>query len=120
MSVQFAKVNDVWLIILCEPVKLVNSKVQLVLPPNFSDCPSNKRLLREAGVLTKSKGKQLDPSLSETHFFPLLMGTSSLKGGSGLIWQAGPLLVTMQGLSGPAVLKLSAFGARVIQSLNYR
>ena len=119
MSVQFAKVNDVWLIILREPVKLVNSKVQLVLPTNFSDCPSNKRLLREAGVLTKSKGKQLEPIFISNPFSSLIMWDTLLKGGSGLIWQAGPLLVTMQGLSGPAVLKLSAFGARVIQSLNY-
>jgi predicted Rossmann fold flavoprotein len=32
----------------------------------------------------------------------------------------GPLLITHWGLSGPAVLKLSAFGARWIQEQNYR
>lgn len=32
----------------------------------------------------------------------------------------GPLLITHWGLSGPAVLKLSAFGARILYDLNYQ
>ncbi|HTA28212.1 MAG TPA: NAD(P)/FAD-dependent oxidoreductase [Bacteroidia bacterium] len=32
----------------------------------------------------------------------------------------GPLLVTHWGMSGPAILKLSAWGARVLKELNYR
>ena len=31
----------------------------------------------------------------------------------------GPLLITHWGMSGPAILKLSAFGARVLSELNY-
>ncbi|HXF50031.1 MAG TPA: NAD(P)/FAD-dependent oxidoreductase [Verrucomicrobiae bacterium] len=34
--------------------------------------------------------------------------------------QMGPLLITHWGLSGPAVLKLSAWGARVLQACNYQ
>ncbi|EKQ66962.1 flavoprotein, HI0933 family [Leptolyngbyaceae cyanobacterium JSC-12] len=34
--------------------------------------------------------------------------------------QAGPLLITHWGLSGPAVLKLSAWGARVLHERNYQ
>lgn len=34
--------------------------------------------------------------------------------------QAGPLLITHWGLSGPAVLKLSAWGARVLQDCRYQ
>lgn len=34
--------------------------------------------------------------------------------------QSGPLLITHQGISGPAVLRLSSFGARVLSALNYR
>jgi predicted Rossmann fold flavoprotein len=33
--------------------------------------------------------------------------------------QAGPLLITHWGMSGPAVLKLSAWGARVLNEMNY-
>jgi hypothetical protein len=39
--------------------------------------------------------------------------------GAGLV-QRGPLLITKQGLSGPAVLKLSAFGARMLSAAQYR
>lgn len=39
--------------------------------------------------------------------------------GEGLV-QRGPLLVTRQGLSGPAVLKLSAFGARLMSACQYK
>jgi len=34
--------------------------------------------------------------------------------------QTGPVLVTHQGLSGPGILKLSAFGAKVMAALQYR
>jgi predicted Rossmann fold flavoprotein len=34
--------------------------------------------------------------------------------------QRGPLLITHSGVSGPAVLRLSAWGARVLHSLDYR
>ncbi|MBI2070611.1 MAG: NAD(P)/FAD-dependent oxidoreductase [Elusimicrobia bacterium] len=34
--------------------------------------------------------------------------------------QSGPVLITHWGLSGPAVLRLSAWGARVLQTLNYQ
>ena len=34
--------------------------------------------------------------------------------------QIGPMLVTHQGLSGPAILKLSSYGARILHSLNYK
>ena len=33
--------------------------------------------------------------------------------------QSGPLLITHQGISGPAVLRLSAYGARVLHALGY-
>ncbi|GIV32192.1 MAG: hypothetical protein KatS3mg030_494 [Saprospiraceae bacterium] len=39
--------------------------------------------------------------------------------GTGLS-ESGPLLITHWGLSGPAVLKLSAWGARKLHQLNYR
>jgi predicted Rossmann fold flavoprotein len=38
----------------------------------------------------------------------------------GKLSQSGPLLITHWGLSGPAALKLSAWGARVLQDCSYR
>lgn len=37
-----------------------------------------------------------------------------------IIQQEGPLLITHHGLSGPAVLRLSAFAARELKDMNYR
>lgn len=46
-------------------------------------------------------------------------GTTRVAGESGLPTGEGPLLVTHWGFSGPAVLKLSAWGARRFAALNY-
>lgn len=43
-----------------------------------------------------------------------------LKIGNTSLEQTGPLLITHFGFSGPAVLKLSAWGARILAELNYK
>jgi predicted Rossmann fold flavoprotein len=43
-----------------------------------------------------------------------------LSGGKSQLEQTGPLLITHWGLSGPAVLKLSAWGARVLKESQYQ
>ena len=52
-----------------------------------------------------------------------LMGVSvenaTVKIQSTKLKQSGPLLITHWGMSGPAVLKLSAWGARVLNEMNY-
>ncbi|MDR3250162.1 MAG: NAD(P)/FAD-dependent oxidoreductase [Tannerella sp.] len=53
-------------------------------------------------------------SLAGTTFENVEISIPNLK-----IRQSGILLVTHRGLSGPAVLKISAFGARFLNSLNY-
>lgn len=40
--------------------------------------------------------------------------------GKVMLEDNGPLLITHWGMSGPAVLKLSAWGARILEKLNYR
>ena len=40
--------------------------------------------------------------------------------GKTLLSSDGPLLITHWGMSGPAILKLSAWGARLLEPLNYR
>jgi predicted Rossmann fold flavoprotein len=39
--------------------------------------------------------------------------------GKTLLFSDGPLLITHWGMSGPAILKLSAWGARILEPLNY-
>ncbi|MBK5213656.1 MAG: NAD(P)/FAD-dependent oxidoreductase [Flavobacteriaceae bacterium] len=41
------------------------------------------------------------------------------KNGSSCLENDGPLLITHWGMSGPAILKLSAWGARILEPLNY-
>ncbi|MFT5723480.1 MAG: putative Rossmann fold flavoprotein [Bacteroidia bacterium] len=44
----------------------------------------------------------------------------SVKEPNSKIEQSGPMLITHEGLSGPAILKLSAWAARALHDLNYR
>src|SRR5690606_22617903 len=37
-----------------------------------------------------------------------------------IVESSGPLLITHWGMSGPAILRLSAWGARLLQKANYR
>jgi predicted Rossmann fold flavoprotein len=62
----------------------------------------------------------LVPSLFTFHIDdPRLKGAEARVEGTGLIAQ-GPALVTHWGLSGPAILKLSAWGAREFHARDYR
>lgn len=84
-----------------------------------------------AGQLAVSIGHSLEPPVPSLFTFQIespwlraLAGVSvELAGvsvpGTGLR-ERGPLLVTHAGLSGPAVLRLSAWGARALHDLNYR
>lgn len=41
------------------------------------------------------------------------------KDGKAILFSEGPLLITHWGMSGPAILKLSAWGARILEPLDY-
>mgnify|MGYP001214799800 CR=1 FL=1 len=49
----------------------------------------------------------------------LKLETGPVSGKAAIPPQQGPLLITHWGMSGPAILKLSAFGARVVHELGY-
>jgi hypothetical protein len=84
-----------------------------------------------AGQLAVSLGHSLEPPVPSLFTFQIespwltkLAGVSVelaevSVSGTGLREQ-GPLLVTHAGLSGPAVLRLSSWGARALHDLNYR
>ena len=84
-----------------------------------------------AGQLAVSLGHSLEapvPSLFtfqiESPWLTKLAGVSVEQAGVSVsgtgLREQGPLLVTHTGLSGPAVLRLSAWGARVLHDLDYR
>ncbi len=83
-----------------------------------------------AGQLAASLGHTIEspvPSLFtfqiETPWLRLLAGVSADAGVSvpvAKLRERGPLLVTHWGLSGPAILKMSAWGARALHKLDYK
>jgi hypothetical protein len=84
-----------------------------------------------AGQLAVSLGHTLEPPVPSLFTFrtesPWLrslagisVGTVEVSVPSAKLRERGPLLVTHQGLSGPAILRLSAWGARVLHGFNYQ
>jgi hypothetical protein len=82
-------------------------------------------------VLAKKLGHTLEPPVPSLFTFHVedprlkdLAGLSVENAGvsvaSAKLREQGPLLVTHWGLSGPAVLKLSAWGARALHALDYK
>lgn len=61
-----------------------------------------------------------DPRIENLAGISVNASISVLNGKKKLLFNEGPLLVTHRGLSGPAVLKLSAWGARQLNELNYQ
>ena len=84
-----------------------------------------------AGQLAVSLGHQIEPPVPSLFTFQIespwlrsLAGVSlelaEVSIPAAKLRERGPLLVTHWGLSGPAILKLSAWGARVLHDLNYQ
>ena len=84
-----------------------------------------------AGQLAVSLGHQLEPPVPSLFTFQIesswlrsLAGVSLVRAEVSVpvakLRERGPLLVTHWGLSGPVVLKMSAWGARALHSLNYQ
>jgi predicted Rossmann fold flavoprotein len=84
-----------------------------------------------AGQLAVSLGHTLEPPVPslftfqiETPWLRSLAGVSlelaEVSVPAAKLRERGPLLVTHWGLSGPAILKLSAWGARMLHDLNYQ
>ena len=84
-----------------------------------------------AGQLAVALGHSLEPPVPS--LFTFRIETSWLRGLAGVsvgnvevsvpgchLRQQGPMLITHWGLSGPAVLRLSAWGARVLHGAGYR
>ncbi len=61
-----------------------------------------------------------DPRLADLAGVSVPAATLTLRAPEETLEQTGPLLITHWGLSGPAVLKLSAWGARCLQAHRYR
>jgi predicted Rossmann fold flavoprotein len=87
------------------------------LPSLFSFIITDSRLEGLAGLSLPRAALRLLESPGEAPGAPAI---SARERAAALRTQAGPLLVTHGGLSGPAVLKCSAWGARWLQARRYR
>lgn len=85
------------------------------VPSLFTFNVTDPRLQDLMGISVQSVGLKLQINENTKH--PTKRSGSSRSQG---LQQTGPLLITHWGLSGPAVLKLSAWGARILQSLRYQ
>lgn len=61
-----------------------------------------------------------DPRLKDLAGLSTPEATLTLKSGKSKLTQTGPVLITHWGLSGPAVLKLSAWGAKILCEHHYQ
>jgi len=82
--------------------KNLGHKIESPVPSLFTFNLTDSRLENLAGITVENASIRL-----------LTTGKNKLE-------QTGPLLITHWGLSGPAVLKLSAWGARILQENNYQ
>lgn len=82
--------------------KSLGHQIEPIVPSLFTFNVLDKQLRDLAGVSVKSVQLRLSVD------------------GSNKLEQTGPLLITHWGLSGPAVLKLSAWGARVLHDSHYQ
>ncbi|MEI8290787.1 MAG: NAD(P)/FAD-dependent oxidoreductase [Verrucomicrobiota bacterium] len=109
-------------------VKLVGGEI---MPPDRLLLATGGCRAAAAGQLAVSLGHQIEPPVPSLFTFqiaspwlPSLAGVSlelaEVSIPAAKLRERGPLLVTHWGLSGPAILKLSAWGARVLHDLNYR
>jgi predicted Rossmann fold flavoprotein len=116
-----------------------NSAGEFILQLNSGELLTSDRLLLATGGCRTAAGCELAVSLGHTlaepvpSLFTFHIETPWLRQLAGIsvesvevsvpptgLWERGPLLVTHWGLSGPSILRLSAWGARALHEFNYK
>jgi len=85
------------------------------LPSLFSFKVNDHKLLALAGTSSRNARVKLLVSKEVAKEHKALLRPQMIP----LLTQQGPILVTHQGLSGPAILRLSAYGAKIFHKLQY-
>lgn len=86
--------------------KLLEGLGHQIIPPVpslFTFNIKDQRIQDLSGIAVNAQVKMLDPNTNKV-----------------ILENQGPLLITHWGMSGPAILKLSAWGARLLEPLNYQ
>ncbi|MRI01826.1 aminoacetone oxidase family FAD-binding enzyme [Kriegella sp. EG-1] len=87
------------------------------VPSLFTFNIKDSRIKGISGVSTNARVAVYDRNLVDAK---ITIKLSSQKKRKPLLVDEGPLLITHWGMSGPAILKLSAWGARILNSLKYK
>ncbi|MBU3028218.1 NAD(P)/FAD-dependent oxidoreductase [Zobellia galactanivorans] len=87
------------------------------VPSLFTFNCKDKRISGIPGVSTMAEVEVFENRVYQSKVTTKL---KSNNGKSAILTSDGPLLITHWGLSGPAILKLSAWGARVLNEMEYR
>ncbi len=86
------------------------------VPSLFTFNIKDDRISKIPGVSTNARVKVYKQSLSQ---LKLKIKLKSQRESEALLDSEGPVLITHWGLSGPAILKLSAWGANILHDLKY-
>lgn len=84
-------------------LKSVGHQIVPPVPSLFTFNIQDERITDLAGIAVEARVKLLHPETEKI-----------------LLEDSGPLLITHWGMSGPAILKLSAWGARILEPLKYQ
>jgi len=100
--------------------KLIESLGHKIVPPVPSLFTFNIKDERISGIQGVSTRARVDVLPKDTFRPEITLKTKRKKAEKTLLNAEGPLLVTHWGLSGPVILKLSAWGAIVLNDLKYK
>ncbi|MGB5500139.1 MAG: NAD(P)/FAD-dependent oxidoreductase [Maribacter sp.] len=100
--------------------KLIESLGHKIVPPVPSLFTFNIKDERISGIQGVSTRARVDVLPKDTFRPEITLKTKSKKAEKSLLSAEGPLLVTHWGLSGPVILKLSAWGAILLNDLKYK
>jgi len=99
-------------------LKVLGHHIVDPVPSLFTFNIDDERINSIPGISTQARVEVLPKNRTPNHLITTL--TSKAVNKKVILTAEGPILVTHWGLSGPAILKLSAWGALQLHDLNYR
>ena len=100
-----------------ELLQQLGHSIEPPTPSLFTFNIADERLAGIQGISTPARVEVLERKTSK-HKITIALG--SKRADEILLSAEGPLLITHWGVSGPAILKLSAWGAKILNEKNYR
>src|SRR5680860_1386084 len=100
-----------------EAAKEIGHSLEPAVPSLFTFNIKDKRIKGIQGVSTHAEVDVLEQRLFNPKITIKLRSQEAEK---PLMTSEGPLMITHWGMSGPAILKLSAWGAKLLNDMKYR